>query len=395
MINSLMLDFGRRSSTIRDLFEYGNAQKKIVGEDNVFDFSLGNPSVPPPKEVSEAIIDIVEHESAIKVHGYTTSAGNNETRDAIAAHLSKVYDRPFDRHNIFLTCGAAAALTSCIKAFLLDSTSEILAISPYFPEYERFVVGLGGVFKAAPARTSDFQVDLPVFESMIGPKTQAVIINSPNNPSGAVYTEGTLRGVADALTRKSSEYGHPIYLMSDEPYRELVYDGLKVPFVPDFYTNTIICYSYSKSLSLPGDRIGYMLVTDNMDDFDGVCWATAGAARSMGYVCAPALIQKVIARCADVPTDIESYDRNRRLLYGELVKMGYDCVHPDGAFYLFVKAPNGYSSKMFSNLAKKQNLLLVPGDDFGCPGYLRVSYCVSYDMIRRSLPTFKKLIDMK
>lgn len=394
MLNSQMVDFGRRSSTIRNFFEYGKKRRQIVGEENVFDFSLGNPSVPTPSAVTEALIDVLSHRSPIEIHGYTPSAGDIEAREAISADISRRIGRKFCSRNIYLTCGAAASLASCIKAFLLDSSSEIIAIAPFFPEYISFVTGLGGVIKIVPPKVDDFQIDLPALEKLITSKTQAVIINSPNNPSGAVYTRKTLCGLSEILMRKSSQYRHAIYLLSDEPYRELVYDGLEVPFVPDIYPNTIICYSYSKSLSLPGERIGYMFVPDTVEDFDGVCWATSGAARVMGYVCAPALIQKAVALCASVPTDLESYDRNRRLLYGELTSMGYDCCHPDGAFYLFVKAPNGLSSVEFSELAKNEDLLLVPGDDFGCPGFLRISYCVSFEMIKRSIPTFRHLIEI-
>lgn len=394
MVNQMMLDFGRRSSSIRDLFEYGNAQKKIVGEENVFDFSLGNPSVPAPQAVSDAFIDVIKNEPPIMAHGYTPSAGDVEVRNILAGRIGRINGKKYDKRNIYLTCGAAGALAACLKGFILDGDTEIVGIAPYFPEYERFTVGLGGRFMVVPPQTSDFQIDIKALEGTITSRTQAVIVNSPNNPSGAVYTRKTLEALADALRRKSAQYGHAIYLMSDEPYRELVYDGLETPFIPDIYDNTIICYSFSKSLSLPGDRIGYMFVPDTMENFDEVCWATAGAARSMGYVCAPALMQRMIARCADVKTDIETYDRNRRLIYGELTRIGYECCHPDGAFYLFLKAPHGHGSKEFSEMAKKENVLLVPGDDFGCPGYLRLSYCIDYNKIKRSIPLFKKLFDL-
>lgn len=393
MVNEKMMDYGKRRNYIRELFEYGREQKKIVGEENVFDFSLGNPSVPPPQEISDALMDVAMNETPIQVHGYTSSAGSDDARDAITAHISRVTGHRFSRRNIFLTCGAAAALMACFKGFRIDRDTEFLVVAPFFAEYKWFVEGVNARLTVVPPQIPDFQINLEALEERLNPNTQAVVINTPNNPSGAVYTEETIRRLAEILKRKSREFGHVIYLISDEPYRELVYDDINVPFIPDFYPNTIICYSYSKSLSLPGDRIGYMFVPDEMENFDEVCWATAGAARALGYVCAPAIMQRVIARCADVPTNLSAYDRNRKLLYGGLTAMGYECCHPDGAFYLFIQAPNGYSSMEFSNLAREKNLLLVPGDDFECPGYLRASYCVSYDMIQRSLSVFRKLME--
>lgn len=394
MVDPLMVEFGEKSSTIRDLFEHGKRRKAVVGEENVYDFSLGNPSVPPPREVGEALQEIISREAPMAVHGYTSSVGDNAARDAIAADLNKRFRTTYSRDNLYMVCGAASALASVLKALLCPGHDKIVGIAPYFPEYERFTTGLGGVFKAVPPKTDDFQIDLEALEALVDERTQAVIVNSPNNPSGVVYTSRTLRALAGVLEAKKRRYGHPVYLISDEPYRELVYDGLQVPFVPLLYPDTIVCYSYSKSLSLPGDRIGYVLIPSEAEDFQRLYWAVAGAARSMGYVCAPAIMQRVIARCAGVRPSIESYDRNRRLLYGALTEMGYEACHPDGAFYLFLKAPGGMGSREFSDLARSLDLLLVPGDDFGCPGYLRVSYCVDHSMIERSLPAFRKLIGL-
>ena len=391
MVSEKMLALGTTRSCIRELFEYGLKQAAIVGAENVFDYSLGNPSIPSPTGVNEAIIDIVKNESSLAVHGYTSAPGYNGVREAVAADLTSRFGMEIKPSNLFFTCGAAPALCSVLKALSVED-SEIIAIAPFFPEYRPFVENSGNKFVVVPADTESFQINFEALASLVSPKTQAVIINSPNNPSGVVYTEETIKKLGEILTAKSVEYGHPIYIISDEPYRELVYGGVTVPFVPAIYKNTIICYSYSKSLSLPGERIGYVCVPDCAEDSAMVFAAVAGAARVLGHVCPPSLLQRVIAKCATLQPDLEAYDRNRRLLLDNLTEYGYKVAKPDGAFYLFIKAPGG-SSKDFSEKAKQKNLLVVPGDDFGCPEYFRICYCIDYDKIKRSLPVFKELIE--
>ncbi|MDD3401604.1 MAG: pyridoxal phosphate-dependent aminotransferase [Eubacteriales bacterium] len=390
MICQKMLELGKNKSQMRELFEYGLAQAAVVGKENVFDFSIGNPSVPPPDAVGDAFVEVL-NEPPLKTHGYTPAVGCDEARDAVAKHLSKLLGRKFSRRNIYITCGAAAAVMASLKGLCIDHETEFIVFAPYFPEYRCYVESAGAILKVVPADTDDFQINFDALEKAISPHTQGVIVNTPNNPTGAVYKKDVLMRLGDLLRAKSKEYGHTIYIISDEPYRELVYDNIEVAFVPDYYEDTIVCYSYSKTLSLPGDRIGYMCVPDTMHDFDEVCWATAGAARAMGYVCAPAIMQKVIARCADVPANLAVYAHNRKLLYEGLTNMGYDCVYPDGAFYLFVRAPWG-TAKEFCACAKKLNVLIVPGDDFGCPTHFRTSYCVNPDTIERALPLFEQLI---
>ena len=389
MVSKKMLDLGSNRSTIRELFEYGKMRAEIVGKENVYDFSLGNPSVPAPSEVKDAIIDILNTEEPISIHGYTSAVGDNAARDAIAANLNKRFGTSYTRDNLFMTCGAAASLISAFRALVVGHDTEFIGIAPYFPEYKAFVNASGAKFTLIPADEEHFQIKFDLLEKAINKNTQAVIINSPNNPSGVIYSEQTITKLAELLKEKSSELGHPIYLISDEPYRELVYTENKPPFTANYYNNTIICYSYSKSLSLPGERIGYVLIPSEADDMQEVYNAVAGAARGSGYVCAPSLMQKVVARCADVQPDISAYRKNRDYLYNALTEIGYECADPSGAFYLFVKAPNG-DATAFSEIAKKFDLLLVSGEDFGCKSYFRASYCVDYDMIVRSIPAFKK-----
>ena len=390
MINSTALQLGTNRSCIRELFEYGRSRAAVVGPDKVYDYSLGNPSIPSPAGVNRAVHAILEDTDSLKVHGYTSAVGDLETRQAIADDLNARYGCSCRAEEFFIGCGAAPELTAVMNALYVPG-AELLTVAPFFPEYRPFAEGAGFTFKVVPADVPAFQIRLDAVESMISAHTQAVLINSPNNPSGVVYTRDTLQALGALLTRKSEEYGHPIYLISDEPYRELAY-GVEVPFVPGIYRNTIICYSYSKSLSLPGERIGYIYVPQAADDGRMLYAAVAGAARQGGHVCAPSLMQKVIARCAGLRPDLEAYDRNRRTLYEALTGMGYEMAKPDGAFYLFIKAPNG-DSAAFSELAKQKDLLLVPGGDFGCPEYFRICYCVSYEMICSSLPVFKELID--
>ncbi|MDO4542998.1 MAG: pyridoxal phosphate-dependent aminotransferase [Clostridia bacterium] len=391
MVSEKMVVLGKNRSNMRELFAYGLEQAKIVGKENVFDFSIGNPSVPPPDAVGDAFMEVLT-QPALQIHGYTPAVGCDEARDAVAAHLTKLLKRPFTRRNVYITCGAAAALMASLKGFCIDYKSEFIVFAPFFPEYRCFVESAGGVLRVVPPEDDRFQINFKALEETINEHTQGVIVNTPNNPTGAVYTKEVLQRLGEILRKKSKEIGHTIYIISDEPYRELVYDDKEVAFVPDYYDNTIVCYSYSKTLSLPGDRIGYMCVPDTMENFDEVCWATAGAARAMGYVCAPAIMQHVIARCADVPANKEVYARNRKILYEGLTAMGYECVYPDGAFYLFVRAPEG-NAKEFCERAKKLNLLVVMGDDFGCPTHFRVSYCVQTEMIERALPLFNTLIE--
>lgn len=393
MVNQEFYHLGTAPSVIRQLFAYGLEQAAKVGADKVYDYSLGNPSIPAPKKVNDSIHKIVDETDSIKLHGYSMAPGFAEARAAVAKDLTDRFGLDVKGSELFFTCGAAPALISVIKALLVDHDSEIMAVAPYFPEYHPFVTGNGGKLVVVPADTEAFQIHLDAVEQRITARTQAIIINSPNNPSGVVYTEETLKGLAALLERKSAEYGHPIYIIADEPYRELVYGGAKVPFIPCLYRNTIVCYSYSKSLSLPGERIGYVYVPGFADDSDAVYAAISGAARIMGHVCPPTLMQKVIELCAGERPDLAAYEENRNLLYNSLREMGYQCAKPDGAFYLFVKAPNG-DANAFSERAKlAHNLLVVPADGFGCPGYFRLSYCVSNDMIRRSLPAFKAMIE--
>ena len=393
MVNQEYYTLGTAPSVIRQLFAYGLEQAKVVGPDNVYDYSLGNPSIPAPKKVNESIKKIVDETDSIKLHGYSMAPGFEEARAAVAKDLAARFGLDVKASELFFTCGAAPALISIIKALIVDADTEIMAIAPFFPEYRPFVNANGGKLVVVPADTKAFQIHLDEVEKRITKHTQAIIVNSPNNPSGVVYTEETLKGLAALLERKSAEYGHPIYIIADEPYRELVYGGVKVPFIPCLYKNTIVCYSYSKSLSLPGERIGYVYVPGFADDSHDVYAAIAGAARIMGHVCPPTLMQKVIEYCAEERPDLVAYDENRNLLYNSLTEMGYECAKPDGAFYLFVKAPNG-DANAFSEKAKLgHNLLVVPADGFGCPGFFRLSYCVSNDMIRRSLPAFKAMIE--
>ena len=389
MINEKAYALGANRSCIRDLFEYGRARAAIVGKDNVYDYSLGNPSIPSPDYVNQAIRDVLEDMDSLAVHGYTTAVGDFETRRAIAEDLNLRYAAGIRPEDLFIGSGAAPELCAVFSALAVPQ-AEILAIAPYFPEYKPFAESAGLLFKIVPPDVPAFQIDLKAVEELLSPHTQAVIINSPNNPSGVVYTERTLQELAALLKRKSEEYNHPIYIVSDEPYRELTY-GCTAPFIPNIYPDTVICYSYSKSLSLPGERIGYICVPQQATDHDALYAAIAGAARAAGHVCAPSLWQKVIARCTHLRPDLERYDRNRRALYEGLTAMGYEMAKPDGAFYLFIKAPGG-DAVAFSEKAKQKDLLVVPGDGFGCPGYFRICYCVSFEMIQKSLPVFEALI---
>ena len=390
MYNETAYSLGANRSCIRDLFEYGCQRAKIVGRENVFDYSLGNPSIPAPAQVNDAIREILADTDSLLVHGYTSAVGDYDTRRAISDDLNRRYGAATKPEEFFLGCGAAPELVAVFRALAVPE-GEILAIAPYFPEYRPFVENAGLRFRMVPADVPDFQIDFGALENLLTPHTQAIILNSPNNPSGVVYTRRTLEALGSLLKEKAAQFGHPIYIVSDEPYRELAY-GVEVPFVPEIYRDTIVCYSYSKSLSLPGERIGYIYVPEAATDGKALYAAIAGAARAAGHVCAPSLWQKVIARCASLGPDLESYDKNRRVLYEGLTALGYEMAKPDGAFYLFIKTPGG-DAQAFSDRAKEKDLLLVPGDGFGCPGYFRICYCVSYDMIQRSLPIFAQLME--
>ena len=389
MINQTAYTLGANRSCIRELFEYGCQRAAIVGRENVFDYSLGNPSIPAPAAVNDAVRAVLEDTDPLAVHGYTSAVGDLDTRRAIAQDLNTRCGAGVRAEDLFLTCGAAPGLTAVFRALAVEDC-EILAVAPYFPEYKPFAECAGLKFRVVPPDVPRFQINLGAVEEMLTGNTQAIILNSPNNPSGVVYTEATLTALATLLRQKSREFGHPIYLVADEPYRELTY-GCETPFIPNIYENTIVCYSYSKSLSLPGERIGYVYVPEAAENSRALYAAIAGAARGMGHVCAPSLWQKVIARCAHLRPDLESYDRNRQALYEGLTALGYEMAKPDGAFYLFIKAPGG-DAVAFMERAKELDLLVVPGDGFGCPGYFRICYCVSYEMIRRSLPIFAQLI---
>ncbi len=389
MFNKTAYGLGSVSSYIREVFEYGRQQAKIVGEENVFDYSLGNPSIPAPEKVNETIINILNTESSIKVHGYTSGPGDDSIREAVAKNLTERFGKVIRPANLFFTCGAAPALMTALTALACED-SEVIAIAPFFPEYKPFIESSGNKFVMVPADTTSFQIDMAALESLVNEHTQAIIVNSPNNPSGVVFSQETLEKVGAILGAAAEKYGHPIYIIADEPYRELVYDGVEVPFIPNVYKDTIVCYSWSKSLSLPGERIGYVLVPDDATDSAELFAAVAGAARMLGHVCAPSLIQRAVAACCDIMPDLEAYDVNRNLLYNGLTEIGYECAKPQGAFYLFVKAPGG-DAMAFAEKAKKKNLLIVPSDSFGVPGYFRLSYCVSKEMIERSLPAFKEV----
>lgn len=391
MYNAQAYELGANRSCIRELFEYGRRRAAVVGPENVFDYSLGNPSIPSPPQVNQAIREILADTDPILVHGYTSAIGDPETRRAIAADLNRRYDAGVRPEDLFIGCGAAPELVAVFRALAVPG-AEILAVAPYFPEYAPFAKAAGATLRVVPPDVPDFQIRLAAVDAMVTENTAAIILNSPNNPSGTVYTRQTLEELAALLTEKSARFGHPIYIIADEPYRELAYNGVEVPFIPTIYPNTIVCYSYSKSLSLPGERIGYIYVPEKATDSKNLYAAIAGAARACGHVCAPSLWQKVIARCAALRPDLDSYDRNRRALYEGLTAMGYRMPKPDGAFYLFIQAPGG-DAVAFSERAKGEDLLLVPGDGFGCPGYFRICYCVDYDRIRRSLPVFRRLIE--
>lgn len=390
MIAEKMKNLVANSSAIRAMFEEGNRLASIYGKENVFDFSLGNPNVPAPKEVKDAFLEILNKEEPLVVHGYTNSnAGYEEVRDAVAKSLNKRFDTAFTSENIVMTVGAAGGLNVILKT-IVNPGDEVIVFAPYFGEYRSYVSNFDGVLVEISPDTATFQPKLDEFKEKITGKTKAVIVNTPNNPTGVVYSEETIKKMADILEEKQREFGTDIYLISDEPYRELVYDGVEVPYLTKYYDNTIVGYSYSKSLSLPGERIGYLVIPNEVADSEEVISAANVANRILGFVNAPTLQQKVIAKCLDAKTDVSYYDRNRETLYEGLKECGFSCIKPEGAFYLFVKSPVE-NEKEFCAEAKKYNLLLVPGSSFACPGYVRLAYCVSYETIVNSLPKFKEL----
>ncbi|BBF45174.1 biosynthetic aromatic amino acid aminotransferase alpha [Lachnospiraceae bacterium KM106-2] len=389
MIAKEMITYVENSSVIRKMFEEGNEMAKQYGAENVFDFSLGNPSVEPPKEVKEAIISILNMESPNLVHGYMNNSGFEDVREAIALSVNEKYNTHFSKENILMTVGAAGGLNVIFKT-LLDPEDEVITFAPYFGEYRSYVKNFHGKLIAVSPNTIDFQPNLEELEQKITKRTKAVLINTPNNPTGVVYTKETLEKMADILLKKEEEYKKSIYLISDEPYRELVYDGVEVPYVTHFYHNAIVGYSYSKSLSLPGERIGYLVLPDELDDFSQVVAAANVANRILGFVNAPSLQQRVVARCLNAKVEVDIYNRNRELLYEKLTEYGYECVKPQGAFYLWVKML-GDDESAFVEAAKKHNILVVPGSAFGCAGYVRIAYCVDYEMIERALPGFESV----
>jgi aspartate aminotransferase len=389
MISEKMKKLAENNSVIRAMFEEGSRMAAKYGPENVYDFSIGNPNFPAPEAVKTAIIDILNTQDSVAVHGYMPSnAGFESVRLAIAQSLNKRFGTAFDAGNIIMCVGAAGGLNVMLKT-LLNPGDEVVTFSPYFVEYGNYVRNYDGVLVAVPPNTTDFQPDPAMLAAAITPKTKAVIINSPNNPTGVVYSADTLRKIAAVLEAKQKEYGTSIFIISDEPYRELAYDGVEVPWLTKFYRNTIVCYSWSKSLSLPGERIGYVAIPSEADEFRLLFDAACIANRVSGFVNAPSLQQLVVARCLDASTDISAYDGNRKLLYDGLTGCGFTCVFPQGAFYMWMKTP--VDDKEFVNTAKKYNLLIVPGASFGCPGYVRIAYCVSKAMIERALPAFKKL----
>ena len=390
-VNEKMYALGAKSSVIREIFEYGNKRKAEIGAENVFDFSLGNPSVPAPSIVNETMMKLISERESVKLHGYTSAPGDLGVRRAIADYINANYNAGASASDIYMTVGAAASLTVSLNALLLPG-EEVIAIAPFFPEYRVFVEKAGGALKVVKSKWDDFQLDFDELENAINEKTKAIIINSPNNPSGAVLTVETIKRLAELLEKKQKEYGTAIYIISDEPYRELVYGDVEVPYITNYYDNTVVCYSFSKSLSIPGERIGYIFVSPKADSAKEVYLAVCGAGRALGFVCAPALFQYIIPECLGKTSDVSIYKKNRDLLYGALTEYGYTSVHPDGAFYLFLKSPEPDASA-FCERAKKYELLLVPSDSFGVEGYVRISYCVTTEQIERALPAFKALAE--
>ncbi|MFG6325725.1 MAG: pyridoxal phosphate-dependent aminotransferase [Lachnospiraceae bacterium] len=391
MIAKKMTGFVENNSAIREMFEEGKRLAKEFGAENVYDFSLGNPNVPAPKAVNDAIKDIIDNEETTFVHGYMSNAGYEDVREDIAASLNRRFEENYSKDNIIMTVGAAGGLNVVFRA-ILDPGDEVVAFAPYFLEYRAYVSNYDGVLVEVSPNKPEFMPNLKEFEEKLTPRTKCVLINNPNNPTGVVYPESVIKDMISVIEKKSREYGTDIYLISDEPYRELAYEGVKVPYLPHYYANTIVGYSFSKSLSLPGERIGYLTIPGSMKDFETVVSALTIANRILGYVNAPSLMQRAVARAIDSKTDVGYYDRNRRLLRDTLRDIGFEFTEPYGAFYLFVKSPME-DEKQFCSLAKEENIIIVPGSSFACPGYVRLAYCVSYETIESSIPAWKRLMD--
>lgn len=390
MLSKEMIKLGKVRSVIRETFEYGRKRAAQIGNDNVFDFSLGNPSIPAPPEVDLALKELLTTQNSVALHGYTSAAGDPQVRKTVADHIKNKFGTDISADYIYMTAGAAASLCISLKA-MVNQGDEVIVFAPFFPEYRVFVEAAGARLTVSAPLADDLQIDTQNFANLVTSATKAVIINSPNNPSGVVYHNQSIIEVCSILQSKARQYGHPIYLIADEPYRELVYADTDVPYLMNYYNNTVVCYSYSKSLSLPGERIGYIAVNPAAEDASDLFAGIAGAGRALGYVCAPSLFQRVIAKCIDKTADITAYARNRDALYNGLTELGYNCIRPDGAFYLFVKSPEKDANE-FCKKAREYELLLVASDDFGCKGYVRIAYCVSYDQIIKAMPAFQKLI---
>ncbi len=391
MYTESLVKFGKVRSEIRDLFEYGMKRKAEIGEENVYDFSIGNPSVPAPQCVSDAIKELVDTSDSISLHGYTSAQGDAMVRKTVADHLNKKYGAKVSADNIYMTCGAAAALSIVMNA-CMQPGDECLVIKPYFPEYGVYIERSGAKVVEVDPEEKTLQIDIENVDKAINENTKAIVINSPNNPSGVVYKKDKIEALCELLKKKEEEYGHPIFIITDEPYRELIYDDIELPYLINYYDNTFSCYSFSKALSMPGERIGYVVVSPNIANYEDAYAAVCGSGRALGYVCAPSLWQKVVAKCVDATADISIYKKNRDLFYNSLTEMGFECVYPDGAFYLFVKAMED-DSRAFSAKCKEHEILVVPADSFGMPGYVRVSYCVETKQIEDALPAFKALAE--
>lgn len=389
MIANEMLQLGTNKSVIREIFEYSKKRGAEIGPENVFDFSIGNPNVPAPKSVHKVIRELLEQEDDIYLHGYTSAQGDANTRKAIADNLNERFGTHFHADNFYMTCGAAASLRIILEAVHTEG-DEVVIFTPFFPEYRVFVEQSGAKLVIVETDPDTFQINFEKLDNALNKKTKAIIVNSPNNPSGVIFPEASIQILAQILREKEKEYGHEIYLISDEPYRELVYDDTEVPYLTKYYDDTVVCYSYSKSLSLPGERIGYILIPDEASGASELYAAVCGAGRALGYVCAPSFFQHVVERCAGQISDLGVYKKNRDLLYHSLTKYGFSCIYPDGAFYLFVKSMEK-DTDAFCEKAKKHELLLVPSESFGCPGYVRIAYCVSTEQIERALPAFERL----
>ena len=391
MVSKSMLGLGKKSSVIREIFEYGKKRKSEIGEENVFDFSLGNPSVPAPQKVTDVMLELLNNTSAVNLHGYTSAPGDMGVRCAVADNIKEKFNVNAAANNIYMTCGAAASLTITLNA-IAEEGGEVIVFAPFFPEYRVFIEKSGMSLVTVPCKKEDLQIDFEALEKTVNKNTKAVIVNSPNNPSGVIIPESDIIKLTDLLKSKQKEYCKEIYIISDEPYRELVFTGESVPYIPCYYENTFVCYSYSKALSLPGERIGYIFVSPDMNDSADAFFAICGAGRALGYVCAPSLMQYTIAKCLNDTADIYVYEQNRKILYDGLTEIGYSVIKPDGAFYMFVKAleDDAYN---FCEKAKEHELLLVPADDFGISGFVRISYCVDTDLIKNSLKAFKELYE--